>query len=254
MNLNFKVSDEQKFNAIWTLLNDKYNEEGGWLITYGIQDIYDDYALVFSYEDNCYYRVNYTKDNETDTVALGEKTKCYFIDVTESEKAIIDRLRETVGSYELIEENYNNGIQAIEEKENLAAQIEEYSTKISELENKVATLNTDKENAENNFNNVNQTLSTLTDEVEALRNYKVEAEKAKKMAIISSYSELLSNEIIEEFTEKLDEYENDTALDMAMAYELKKSNLSAFTKNPTYVPKVEDNTGSLTELISKYKK
>lgn len=254
MELNFKVSDSQKFNAIWSLLNDKYNEEDGWLITYGIQDIYDDYALVFSYENNRYERVKYTKNDETDTVELGEVTVVYFLDITESEKAIIEGLRNAAGSYELLEEKFNAGEQAITENSELNEKINEYSTKISELESNVTTLNTEKETAENNYTVANQTISELTEENESLKSYKYAAEKAKKQAVVDSYSELLGNEIIEEFSAKLDEYADETALDMALAYELKKTNLSVFTKTPTYLPKPEDNDGGLAELLSKYKK
>ena len=254
MELNFKVSDSQKFNAIWSLLNTRYNEEDGWLITYSIQDIYDDYALVFNYENNRYERVTYTKNNENDTVELGDITVVYFLDITESEKAVIERMRDAAGSYELLEEKFNAGIQAIEENAQLNEKIGEYNTKISELESGMATLNTEKETAESNYTAATQTISALTEENESLKNYKYAAEKAKKQAVVDSYSELLGNEIIEEFCAKLDEYADETALDMALAYELKKTNLSVFTKTPTYLPKPEDNDGGLAELLSKYKK
>lgn len=254
MELNFKVSDSQKFNAIWSLLNTRYNEEDGWLITYSIQDIYDDYALVFNYENNRYERVTYTKNNENDTVELGDITVVYFLDITESEKAVIERMRDAAGSYELLEEKFNAGTQAIEENAQLNEKIGEYNTKISELESGMATLNTEKETAESNYTAATQTISALTEENESLKNYKYAAEKAKKQAVVDSYSELLGNEIIEEFCAKLDEYADETALDMALAYELKKTNLSVFTKTPTYLPKPEDNDGGLAELLSKYKK
>lgn len=254
MELNFKVSDNQKFNAIWALLNDKYNEENGWLITYAVQDIYDDYALVFSYENNRFERVKYTKDNEKDLVELGEITPCYILDLTESEKAVVERLREITGSYELIEEKFTNGQEAVEKVEELTNQINEYSTKITEYEETVATLNTEKETAENNFANASQTISELTDKINSLETYKANVEKEKKQAIIASYSDLLPNEIIETYSAKVDEYSDDTALDMALAYELKKNNVSVFTKTPSYLPKPEENEGGLAELLSKYKK
>lgn len=254
MELNFKVSDNQKFNAIWALLNDKYNEENGWLITYAVQDIYDDYALVFSYENNRFERVKYTKDNEKDLVELGEITPCYILDLTESEKAVVERLREITGSYELIEEKFTNGQEAVEKVGELTNQINEYSTKITEYEETVATLNTEKETAENNFANASQTISELTDKINSLETYKANVEREKKQAIIASYSDLLPNEIIETYSAKVDEYSDDTALDMALAYELKKNNVSVFTKTPSYLPKPEENEGGLAELLSKYKK
>ena len=30
--INFKLSDDDKFNALWSLLNTEYNEEGGWIV------------------------------------------------------------------------------------------------------------------------------------------------------------------------------------------------------------------------------
>lgn len=254
MELNFKVSDNQKFNAIWALLNDKYNEENGWLITYAVQDIYDDYALVFSYENNRFERVKYTKDNEKDLVELGEITPCYILDLTESEKAVVERLREITGSYELIEEKFTNGQEAVEKVGELTNQINEYSTKITEYEETVTTLNTEKETAENNFASASQIISELTDKINSLETYKANVEREKKQAIIASYSDLLPNEIIETYSAKVDEYSDDTALDMALAYELKKNNMSVFTQTPSYLPKPEENEGGLAELLSKYKK
>ena len=35
MKINFKLSDSQKHDYIWSLLNTEYNEEGGWIVSYG---------------------------------------------------------------------------------------------------------------------------------------------------------------------------------------------------------------------------
>lgn len=258
--LNFKVSDSQKFDAIWTLLNTEYNEENGWLITYGIQAIYDDYALVFNYVENRYERVKYTKDDENNMVSLGEVTPVYFIDVTETEKAAVEKLRESLGgSFELVNEKYQEGQDAINQNA-------EYSTKISELEESISTLNTDRENAvsalETRLAEVNETytraqttISTLTEENESLKAYKLANDKAKKQEIIESYASLLPASIIDEFTAKVDDYEDDVALDKDLAYALKNSNLSVFAKAPKLIPKPEqDENGTLVELLSQYKK
>lgn len=58
---NFKLSDNQKFEALWILLNPEYNSESEWTITYTISDIYDDYALAFNYETGNYERIYYAK-------------------------------------------------------------------------------------------------------------------------------------------------------------------------------------------------
>ena len=87
--INFKLSDAQKFDALWALLNPEFNEEGNWTVNYGISAVYDDYALAFNYETGDFCRAYYTKNDETNMVELGEVVKCYVIDVTEQEKQTI---------------------------------------------------------------------------------------------------------------------------------------------------------------------
>ena len=83
--MNFKLSDNAKFNAIWSLLNVNYNEANDWLVEYGICEVYDDYAVVRNFAESTYERVYYTKNDETDSVELGDRVRCYFVDVTEGE-------------------------------------------------------------------------------------------------------------------------------------------------------------------------
>ena len=136
--INFKLSDDQKFNAIWTLLNDEYNEESGWVVSYSISAIYDDYALVRNYGDGEFYRVKYTKNDEDDSVVLGERVKVYIIDVTENEKNTLETLRALNGdTYELVNP-------VLENAQNIASQNEEFSAKITEMEDSISTLNTEK--------------------------------------------------------------------------------------------------------------
>ncbi len=261
MELNFKVSDRQKFDAIWSLLNPNFNEEGGYEVAFSILDIYDDYALAFDYEHNCYARVAYTKDNENDMVSIGEITPCYVLDVTESEKAVLETLRAANGgTYELVDEKFNSGMSAIEEKASLNEEIEkrdatisEYSTKITELEETISTLNSDRDNMATEFEKVQGDVATLTAENESLKAYKAKIEKENKQRVIESYSSMLSNEIIENYTARIDEYSNEIDLDKDLAYELKNSNISVFANAPTLIPQPEEHIGGLAELLSKYK-
>ena len=39
--LNFRLSDREKHDAIWNLLNVDYTEENKWVVDFGIMDIYD---------------------------------------------------------------------------------------------------------------------------------------------------------------------------------------------------------------------
>lgn len=245
--LNFKLSDNQKHDAIWVLLNDKYTEESNWEITYTILDIYDDYALVYSYEAGSYERVYYTKNDETDSIELGARKKCYVIDVTEEEKTALEALRAfNGGTYEKIDEN-------IQEIDTIKQQNSEFSTKIEELNNTVSTLTTERDTSVENYNNAQEQISTLTNELETLKDYKNSVEIQEKEQVIASYSELLNNEILDSYKSKISEYSSATELDKELAYELKKTNLEVFTKTPQYLPKDTPNTG-IEAILAKYKK
>ena len=245
--LNFKLSDSQKHDAIWVLLNDKYTEESNWEISYTILDIYDDYALVYSYEAGSYERVYYTKNDETDSIELGARKKCYVIDVTEEEKTALDALRAfNGGTYEKIDEN-------IQEIDTIKQQNSEFSTKIEELNNTVSTLTTERDTSVENYNNAQEQISTLTNELETLKDYKNSVETQEKEQVIASYSELLNNEILDSYKSKISEYSSATELDKELAYELKKTNLEVFTKTPQYLPKDTPNTG-IEAILAKYKK
>ena len=245
--LNFKLSDSQKHDAIWVLLNDKYTEEGHWEVSYTILDIYDDYALVYSYEAGSYERVYYTKNDETDSIELGARKKCYVIDVTEEEKTALEALRAfNGGTYEKIDEN-------IQEINTIKQQNSEFSTKIEELNNTVSTLTTERDTSVENYNNAQAQISTLTNELETLKDYKNSVETQEKEQVIASYSELLNNEILDSYKSKISEYSSATELDKELAYELKKTNLEVFTKTPQYLPKDTPNTG-IEAILAKYKK
>ena len=245
--LNFKLSDSQKHDAIWVLLNDKYTEESNWEITYTILDIYDDYALVYSYEAGSYERVYYTKNDETDSIELGARKKCYVIDVTEEEKTALEALRAfNGGTYEKIDEN-------IQEIDTIKQQNSDFSTKIEELNNTVSTLTTERDTSVENYNNAQNTISTLTNELETLKNYKNNVETQEKEQVIASYSELLNDEILNSYKTKISDYSSATELDKELAYELKKANLQVFTKSPQYLPKDEPVTG-IEAILAKYKK
>lgn len=245
--LNFKLSDSQKHDAIWALLNDKYTEEGHWEITYTICDIYDDYALVYNYETGSHEQVYYTKNDATDSVELGKRKKCYVIDVTEDEKKALDALRAfNGGTYEKIDEN-------VKDVDTIKQQNSEFSIKIEELNNSVATLTTERDTNAQNYANAQATISTLTEELETLKNYKLNVETQEKEQVISSYSELLSEEILTSYREKISEYNSAKDLDKELAYELKQSNPTVFTKTPQYIPK-DHSTSGIEAILAKYKK
>ena len=273
--LNYKLSDNAKFNALWGLLNVNYNEANNWVIEYDICEIYDEYAVVRNYSEGCFERVYYTKNDETDSVELGERVRCYIVDVSEAEKNALDALHAmNDNTYEKIDENYQAAKDAVETANNsLAAKVEEYDalnatvetltteksnfeTKIGELEESISTLTTERNDAQSQLEVANNTISQLTEQNASLNSFKADIEKQQKQAVINKYSELLDEETINSYSENLDNY---TAkdLDKELAYELVNANQSVFTNGSQgkgYIPKEEPAMSGLEEILSKYKK
>lgn len=247
MEINFKLSDSQKHNAIFDLLNTEYNEENGWIVSYAICDIYDDYALVFSYETGHYERVYYTKNDETDSLELGERKRVFIIDVSENEMQVVNTLRAlNGGTYELVNEDLSA---AAEMKEKNS----EFSSKIEELNTEISTLKTEKTAAADQYAELKEQFDALAEENSSLKEYQAKAETEKKMAVIGEYKSLLSEEIIEDYCQKVDEFSVES-LDKELAYELKKNGLAAYTKTPQgVVPKDIPLTG-VDGILAKYVK
>ena len=292
--LNFKLSDNAKFNAIWSLLNVNYNEANDWVVEYGIVDIYDEYAVVRNYFEGTFERVYYTKNDETDSVELGERVRCFFLDVTESEKKALEALHGlNDNTYEKVDETYSNALADVEAKTgelntanetietlngeiaNLNTTVEtktaeydaltetynteksENETKIGELNENIATLTTERDNALSSLVESQTTVVSLNEEIAALNSFKAEIEKKEKEAIVAKYAKLLREEVLAAYTAKLDEYTDLKALDKDLAYELVTTNNSVFTNSnpqPAYVPRDTGVSNGLEGILDKYKK
>lgn len=254
MEINFKLSDNQKYNAIWTLLNPEFNEEGGWACSYTVCDVYDEYALAYNYEEGCYERVYYTKDDSTDSLTIDNKVKVFIVDVTAEEKNTLDTLRVLNGdTYELVNENLTNA-------EKNATDCAEFSTKIEELSSTIATLNTEKESAEAKiadvqaeYDKADSLNKSLAEELESLKTFKKNIENQSKEAVISEYSDKLSETVLDTYRAKLDDYTAEE-LDMHLTYELKKTGASVFTQTSTgCIPKDDAPMSGVEAILSSYK-
>ena len=254
--ITFKLSDEEKFNAIWALLNPEFNEEGNWTVTYGISAVYDDYALAYSYETGEFYRAYYTKNDENNMIELGNLDKCYIIDVTEQEKQTVDTLRALNGdSYELVSDVLTNAQENFEK-------VTEFSTKIEELNETISTLETEKsefasreQSKIEELEAANNSIASLNEELNTLQQYKAAKEAEAKQNVINEYTELLSESILEQYAKEMDKYTADE-LDKELAYEVKKTNSSIYTKkngDNGYLPKEVPLEG-INAILSKYKK
>lgn len=254
--INFKLSDSEKYEALWALLNPEFNEEGNWTVSYSIFAVYDEYAIAYDYENNCHMRVYYTKNDETNMVELGEMTKCYIVDVTEQELKTLDTLRAlNGGTYELVNEVL------VDAQKNFEA-VSDFSTKIDELNKTITTLNSEKTNIEAQaseytiqLETANNTIASLNEELNSLKQYKLSIETQQKNSIIDEYSEHLNEDVLSKYRENIDNYGVEE-LDKELAYELKKNNSSVFTKSGNdegYRPKDVPVQG-IAAILSKYKK
>ena len=241
--INFKLSDSAKHDAIFSLLNSEFNNESGGAINYAVCDIYDDYAICFSYETGSYERVHYTKDDKSDSVSLGARKKCYIVDVTEEEKSALETIQAlNGGTYEAIDTAFKT----------LQEEKETFNTKIEEKNDEIATLTADKEKAETSYSDAQSTIGDLKKELEDLNAFKLESETKEKEAVLDKYSKL-GEEVIDSYKEKLSEY-SVIDLEKELSYELVKSNPSVFSLNEEgFYPK-DDEPQGIEAILSKYEK
>ena len=243
MCITFKISDNQKFDIIWNLLNTNFNEENNYQVDYSICDIYDSYAIVRNHTNGTFERVYYSKNDETDSLEIINKEICYIIDVNEAEKNALQNLKNmNNNTFEVIDEQYKN----------LTEEKVQFEVKIVELNGDISTLNTKIEETNNNFTQINEqyealnkTYSTLQNdynnvvaERDELVSYKKDIVDNNKKDIINSYSEFLSSDLLAEYEANMDKYTVEE-LDMKLTYEQKKANPSMFTKKDdgaSYIP------------------
>ena len=297
MNINFKLSDSQKHDLLFNLLNPNFNEEGGWMIECVPCEIYDDYALVLNYADASYERIYYSKNDAEDKIEITARERCYIVDVNTEEKEALQSLRgegtfaEAVANrdaYEKTNEEQATTICSLNERiETLTTENQNYSTKVEELEGNISTLTTERDNvqaelhsAQETVNSLNEVIETersnyteldgrfntltsefnaITAERDELATFKKDVVDGQKKLVISEYAEVLSTEVIDTYTNNMDNYSIEE-LDMRLAYECKKINPTIFSKNtntnpqPQYVPKDEPVGNGINDILARYEK
>ena len=98
----------------------------------------------------------------------------------------------------------------------------------------------------------------MTEERDALASYRKSVEDAAKREVINQYTENLPEEILQTYTDNLDNYTVED-LDKELTYELKKANPALFSKTPVQtktpkLPKDEGNLGGISSILSKYER
>ena len=250
--LNFKLSDREKYDALWTLLNPEYNEENNYTISVNIVDIYDDYALCRDYESGEFFRQAYQKDENG--VELGEKSKCYILEVSEEEYAALNRMRETnEGSFTKVEENFNKALTDVETLTEANATLTTDNTTLAETAGQVEGLHTTIQTLEEEKTTQATCIEKLTEELNGLHEFKKNIEDKEKETILNKYAPKLDDAVVETYSKKLGEY---TAKDLEkdLAYELVQGNPSVFSVEvPPAIPKDQPLTG-IEAILNKYSK
>lgn len=242
MVINFKLSDNEKFNLLFDQLNSNFNEDGNWTIDYSITDIYDLYAIAYNYNDNIYERVYYEKNDSDDTITIIKMEQCFIVDVNENEKKSLETIQALNGG------NYEKAEETFEKVSNLEEKNSQYSQKIEEQETIIATLTSEKTSFE-------QSNTELKEQLEQLENYKLKKETEEKEAILSKYAQNLDSEIIEEYRKNIAEYSIHD-LDKELAFKLVETTPSLFTKNNNgAIPKPNlTHLDGVEAILEKYKK
>ena len=249
--MNFKLSDNQKYNMIWSLLNPRFNEENDYVMDYAVCDVYDEYAVVFKFESNAYERAYYTKNDETDSLAIDKMEDCYIVDVNEEERRALEVLHAmNNNTYEKIDEVVTD----------LQNKVDSFSSKNEENETAIATLQQDKERLENELEEVNgnyttalETIDTLTSEKNELNEFKIAAELKEKEAVIDKYVTLIDEEQINNFKEKINEFTKEE-LDKELAFVLVQTKSTIFTNDEGgFIPKDEPPLTGINAILEKQK-
>lgn len=250
----FRLSDNEKADILFDLINPNFNEEGNWELNGIITDVYDDYALYVNKAG--YHRVYYTKDG--DNITLGEIIDVKITDVTASEYSALEAMKAINGTYEAAQEAYtaleSKVSELEEEKTTFEAEKETLTTEKTELEGKVAEFESEKTTLEATISEkeakiteYETQISDLTaenvrlenekndiiSENESLETFKKNVETEKKTAIINEFSAHLTDEQIENFKNVMDSFEvTDFKKEVCTA---------AYDADPTIFTKKEDS-------------
>ena len=236
MDIKFKLSDSQKQEAIFRLINP--NLEEGYLESV-VCDVYDDYALCYNYETGSYMRAYYIKDDATDSVEITKQVEAYVLDVTKTEYEILQRLNDISNNdYALIEQeitayresqqdpkppvdnsldgeggegpdgkpgepegNPEGNPQGQEPDGEPKGDLEptDFSLEIEKLNTQISELQTEISTYKLENEKLSQQVTDLTE-------YQVTEEAAKKQAVLDKYSHKLPAEIVESFKAKIEDF------------------------------------------------
>lgn len=247
----FKLSDETKYELIFDLLNPDFNEN--YEIHYMITAVYDDYAVAFNFEEKNYERIYYTK-NSDDTVTLGDRVRCFIVDVTESEKQSLETIQAlNGGTYEALDEKVGLKSEFEAQLKESEDKITDFEQKIEEYDEKISTLEKEREKSDSLYSAAEDKIEELTSQVNELAEFKANTELSEKEQIIDKYTTKLNEETLNEYREKVGEF---TAhqLSMELAYAYVNATPSIFTKTAesVIIPTGSTHKTGIEQLLDRY--
>lgn len=261
MRVKFNLDNAQPFEALHSLLNPNFTEDGEWTLDFCIYEISDDYVIAKNLKENCFTKISYLVNEEVYT--LGEQEPYFVVLVSEAEKASLEVIKaQNNDTYEKAEEVYvtvdtlENTISGLNEQiSELNEKISGFEQKIEEGNNTIATLTTERDAANENYANAQAEVTALTEENNGLKSYKLNVENNEKLAVIAAYDNKLSDDVLESYRNRVSEFSLDD-LKKDLAFNFVETNPSIFSNQgqSQYVPKDNVVTGGIEEVLAKYKK
>lgn len=254
MKINFNLENGQVLEKLHSLLNPNFTEEGSWTIDYIICEISTNYVIVKSLENNSFYKISYSVNEEE--YSLGEREIWYMIPVSETEKKSLEAVKaQNSDTFEKAEEIFARVQELIDTISNLENKISILEQNFSEATTTISTLTVERDRADANYNQSQADNTALAQEVEELRSYKVNVENNEKFSLIASYTDKLSEEILENYREKVSDFSLKD-LEKDLAFDLVKTNPSIFSNQskPQYTPHDDGAPSGIEMILNKYKK
>lgn len=237
MIFNVPNMENEKYSALFEMLNSNYNEEHNFEVNEVIYQMTEDTAYTFACGEAKQRKYSYSVDEEGNLSY--ELVEEFGYD------------GELAANYSALQESYNE----------VSANYTQAQTLIEEQQNTISTFEANSEEKEQQFAeeraNFEQQIADLNAQISAvnekLSNYEAQLqaiEEAKKNALVESYEKIISADEIEEIRQGLKDFNYDE-LESKLAVCFARNSL----KDTNKVPVIDNNNeSSFAKLMANYKK
>lgn len=211
--LNFRLSHDDIRTKLYRAIN-PMDDEGYMVYDFSVARIYDEYAVIYHYDTETMYRQYYAKQDNTNTISLGERVQVDMVDLTKTEQEKLDfeksETEKTLAEVNSKIEDYEKQIEELNGKmEESSKSITEFEQKVKELDEAIVKEKTDYENNQSeiqkeleelkvDFTAKEQEITELAEQVTEYEKLKVEILNAQKEEVLRNYETMVSAELIEE--------------------------------------------------------